>query len=395
MKPRKHSLSWFSILLIVALLVACGSPAAAPTATSVPPTATPIPPPPTPVPPTPEPTAVAEPPAAPPPAAPGKVEIKKGEITSEALAGNLLGDPNTRKFYVVLPPSYATSDKHYPVVYVLHGYMGHAVDFVAPVKRAYETALSEGDLQEMILVFPDGSGKLGGSWYPSSPTIGDYETYLTQEVVELIDSTYRTIPNRTSRGIMGCSGGGDASMYLALKYPSVFSVTAPASASYDWSYDLAWDTGPQYLADYLTKYGLTEDILNSQNLPWQAEGLLNVAAAAASNPDKPPLYLDMPITIVDGKAQIAPEVLDKILAVDPSHEVERYLLQPERLNAILIYHGTNDPYTPIDLVRDFDKLLTDRGIDHEYLEVDAGHCNYSFEPVVKFMSDNLVGAEQQ
>ena len=54
MKPKKHLLATFSVLLIAALLVACGSPAAAPTATPIPPTPTSIQPTATPVPPTPE-----------------------------------------------------------------------------------------------------------------------------------------------------------------------------------------------------------------------------------------------------------------------------------------------------------------------------------------------------
>ena len=85
----------------------------------------------------------------------------------------------------------------------------------------------------MILIFPDANNQLKGSIYLSSPTIGDYETYIAQEVVDLVDATYRTIPDRNSRGITGCSMGGDGSIYLALKYPGVFSVAAPASATYE------------------------------------------------------------------------------------------------------------------------------------------------------------------
>ncbi len=41
----------------------------------------------------------------------------------------------------------------------------------------------------------------------------------------------------------------------------------------------------------------------------------------AANPDKPPFYLDMPFAIVDGEAQIVPEVADKINAADPRTRV--------------------------------------------------------------------------
>ena len=82
----------------------------------------------------------------------GKVEIKKGEITSEALAGNLLGDPATRNYYVLLPPNYAASDKRYPVVYVLHNFGESVSGPIESIKQAYEGSLQSGDAQEMIFV---------------------------------------------------------------------------------------------------------------------------------------------------------------------------------------------------------------------------------------------------
>ena len=220
MKPGKHLLATFSVLLIAALLVACVSPAVAPTAmrcrplprrcrrtaTPIPPT--PVPPTPTPISPTATPTSPAAAEASPTPAAAGKIETAEGKITSQALAGNLLGDPATRTYNVLLPPSYATSDKRYPVVYVLHWYTGDLLTygrFDAGAVRDFATARAK--VQEMIFVFPDASNMLGGSQYLSSPTIGDYETYITQELVDLVDATYRTIPDRNSRGITGCSMG--------------------------------------------------------------------------------------------------------------------------------------------------------------------------------------------
>ena len=183
----------FVILVLVALLAACAGPAVAPTAT---PTASPVPPTATSISPTATPTSPAAAEASPTPAAAGKIELKRGEITSRALANNLLKDSATRNFNVLLPPSYNSSDKRYPVVYVLHWYMGYYGTMVGYVQDPYETALSKGDVQEMIFVFPDASNKLGGSQYLSSPTIGDYETYITQELVDLVDATIA--PSRTA-----------------------------------------------------------------------------------------------------------------------------------------------------------------------------------------------------
>ena len=125
-------------------------------------------------------------------------------------------------------------------MYVLHWYTGQASALVGPIRQAYEATLRTGDPQEMIFVFPDANNRLGGSMYLSSPTIGDYETYITHELVDYIDANYRTIKNRVSRGITGCSMGGDGSICLALKYPDVFSVAAPVSGTYYSERDPTW-----------------------------------------------------------------------------------------------------------------------------------------------------------
>ncbi|MEZ4768830.1 MAG: alpha/beta hydrolase-fold protein [Caldilineales bacterium] len=403
MKIQKYGVAAFSLMLIAVLLAACAAPAAAPSATSISPTATATFAPPTAtttsLPPTAtatmvSPTAaptISESPTVPAPTPPGKITVEIGEITSQALAGNLLGDPATRKFYVFLPPGYDASDKHYPVVYVLHGYTDNETGLAGNFKNSYDKALAEGDVQEMIFVFPNAHNKLGGSCYLSSPTIGDYGTYISQELVAQIDATYRTIPDPASRGITGCSMGGDGSMYLALKHPDVFGVAAPASGRYDWGNDGV----AEFARESFTGPPSTLSAFNSMSFPVQV--LMAETAGAASNPDKPPYYMDMPLEIVNGEAQIVPEVLEKLEAVDAVHALDDYLAQPERLSAVLIYHATQDDMVPVELAHNFDQLLTDKGVDHEYLEVMGSHCYFGLKdylPVVEFMSDHLVGEEQ-
>jgi S-formylglutathione hydrolase FrmB len=155
-------------------------------------------------------------------------------ITSAALSDNLLGDPADRNYYIYLPPSYQTGDRHYPVVYVLQGYSG-GVDLYNLVLRM-DQLIASNDSQEMILVVIDGVNSLLGSWYLSSPTIGDYETFIAEEVVSKIDSTYRTLSTRDSRGITGCNMGGFGSLHMALMHPDVFRVAAPMSGPYDWEH---------------------------------------------------------------------------------------------------------------------------------------------------------------
>src|SRR5215475_13711313 len=62
-----------------------------------------------------------------------------------------------------------------------------------------------------------------GSMYSNSVTTGDWEAYLTKDLVEYIDSHYRTIPGPASRGLAGHSMGGYGTIRLVMKYPGVFS----------------------------------------------------------------------------------------------------------------------------------------------------------------------------
>ncbi|MFN8459698.1 MAG: alpha/beta hydrolase-fold protein [Anaerolineae bacterium] len=326
------------------------------------------------------------------PTLPAKGELFHEKIASQALAGNLIGDPVERGYFVYLPPSYADGNKRYPVVHILHGGMGNESQFLM-LKDVYQRMLQKGMVLEMILVFSDGNNRFKASNYLSSPTIGDYETYIARELVVQIDANYRTIPHRDSRGITGCSMGGSGAMHLALNFPDIYNVVVPISASYDLVNDPA----------------LPEDAANFTDVPKDFNDLdhywyvgvgniayyISLAAGAAPNPDKPPFYLDMPFEVVDGKGRIVPEVLEKIGAVDVVHDLEDYLQQPIRLRHIMLYHGASDHEAPVELARSFDQLLTTRNVEHEYIEFKSGHCDYStdYQPVFQYLSDHL-SAEQ-
>ncbi|MCB0195208.1 MAG: hypothetical protein KDJ65_24885 [Anaerolineae bacterium] len=371
-------------MTLLLFLVGCGGNTSASLAEAPPSTQSAVFPTSTPKLPTPEPTLTPVPktpkptPVAPTSQPSNKGKLVKGQITSQALADNLIGDPATRHFYVYLPADYDTRDKHYPVIYVLHGFWGNESDYIG-MGPELDKLTAGGEVGEMILVFLNADNKFGGSQYLSSPTIGDYERYITEELVSYIDANYRTLPQRDSRGITGCSMGGDGSLHLALTYPEVFSVAAPMSGMYDAEHDPMWEIER-------LKFGREPENFDDVYGEW----FISFAAGAASNPDKPPFYLDMPFKLVDGKGQIVPKVRQKIIAADVIHDVPDYLNQPVRLRGLLIYHGEYDGFAPVEVIRDFDKMLTELGVAHEYVEVKANHCNMDRSVVFKFMADHLI-----
>jgi S-formylglutathione hydrolase FrmB len=70
---------------------------------------------------------------------------------------------------------------------------------------------------------PNAYTRYQGSMYSSSLTTGDWENFIARELVAYIDSHYRTIPNRMSRGLAGHSMGGYGTRRIGMKHPDVFS----------------------------------------------------------------------------------------------------------------------------------------------------------------------------
>ena len=288
--------------------------------------------------------------------------LEWGEITSSALEGNLLGDPATRRFAIYLPPSYQTSQKQYPAFYMLHGTWETAGTHTG-LRHTIDRMIQNGEIGEMIAVFVDANNRFHANYYLSSVTLGDYETYITRDLVNYVDAHYRTIPHRNSRGVTGISGGGIGAMHLALKFPDVFGAVVAQGGAYD--------------IDTFGRPRLTHP---------DARGWY---AAALPNSDSPPDFFDYPYELVSGQPQIIPELFQKCVEIDVMHDVDRYLNQPVRLNAIKIVHGTADGLIPVAQAKGLDKKLTDLGIDHMYVEHSGGH-DFIAEESLQFLSDYLL-----
>ena len=63
---------------------------------------------------------------------------------------------------------------------------------------------------------------VGGSQYVDSPGIGNYHTYLCDELVPFVDAQFPTLPDAAHRGIQGKSSGGYGAMVTPLLRPDLF-----------------------------------------------------------------------------------------------------------------------------------------------------------------------------
>ena len=271
-----------------------------------------------------------------PPVAPGAkpVRVERIKIHGTALEGNLEGNAVDRDVLVFLPPSYdKQKSRRYAVVYALHGYSIGAEQWSQEIHapQTIEGAFAQG-ANEMIVVLPDSKTIHNGSMYSSSVTTGDFEKFISRDVVSYIDAHYRTIPNRLSRGLVGHSMGGYGATRIGMKHADVFGslyIMSPCCLS-------PRQAGPANaeMEKTLEAVKTPED---SARLPFGPRAQL-AAAAWSPNPKNPPLYLDLPRKA--GEPQ--PDVLAKWAANAPLAFIDQYVGNLRQYRAISLDVGDKD-----------------------------------------------------
>lgn len=137
-----------------------------------------------------------------------------------------------RKYAVYLPPDYGTSERSYPVLYLLHGAGDDQTGWVqfGEVLTIADEAIKTGKATAMVIVMPDANtGKRGyvndvkGEWR--------YEDFFFEEFMPYIEKTYRVKPEKRYRAISGLSMGGEGTFIYALHHPELFSSACPLSAA--------------------------------------------------------------------------------------------------------------------------------------------------------------------
>jgi S-formylglutathione hydrolase FrmB len=162
-----------------------------------------------------------------------------------------------KRFLLYLPDGYATSTKHYPVFYYLHGLTGDETNWT---KNGHLDEVADAMKLDAIIVMPDGDDSfyidskrfpdydacmasgdgLFNSMESRSATCvrtANYETYIVKDLIGYVDSHYRTIATRDGRAIAGLSMGGYGALMLAGRHPDLFAATASHSGVDSLFYD--------------------------------------------------------------------------------------------------------------------------------------------------------------
>ena len=159
-----------------------------------------------------------------------KAGVQYGKIVSKSYYSDFCG--REKKYNVLLPAGYST-DKKYPVLYVMHGYWENQDRMIIEGNGTMYTcqiignAIAEGEAKDMIVVFP---------YIYSSQTQNDctamddanntaydnFDTVLTTELMPLIEREYSVATGRENTAITGFSMGGRESLNIGMKHPELF-----------------------------------------------------------------------------------------------------------------------------------------------------------------------------
>ena len=298
-------------------------------------------------------------------------------VAAPSLRGNLIGDPDQREITVYLPPSYSRNRaKRYPVVYLLHGF---AADHRAFMKGAYQnlnvrismdSLIKAGLSREMIVVTPNARDFFDGSFYANSVVTGNWEDFIVRDLVGYMDKKYRTIRNRSGRGVTGHSMGGYGALRLGMHHPEVFSAVyalSPcclgttlyndAGTQRDWRKGAALTARDQYKA---SGFGTNR---------FYAE-----AAVYSPDPDNPPFFVRLPYRL-SGDSLVFDSAVARKWRATPLDEAPLYARNLKRL-MIAFDAGDKDGLRDIPPnVQRLDSVLTALGVAHTSEIYDGDHGN--------------------
>ena len=168
---------------------------------------------------------------------------------------------------VYTPPGYST-DRKYPVLYLLHGIGGTDTEWTQAchANNVIDNLLAEGKIQPMVMVFPDGNSSRtvadlearcraarkrgrrerrtcrsppaagagrGGRGMNMEAWLTPFENDLLKDIIPYIDSHYSVYTDRDHRALAGLSMGGGQTLNIGLVHPETFAYVGGFSSAPD------------------------------------------------------------------------------------------------------------------------------------------------------------------
>ena len=296
--------------------------------------------------------------------------IKEENLAIDALKNNPLGDPYVRNIITV---ENMVNDRT-PVFIGLPGFFGSGNSFLNKNYTSLDFMDVLTKLQNdfsFIIVLPDTMTRFGGNQFVDSSAVGNYETYITRDLMQYIKSKY----GGRDVFLFGKSSGGFGSVSLTLDHPELYAGFIDISGDSYFPYCYMPDFSTAYMEiresgidSFIDLY--RKDYTHTQN---QITAYNVIAMAAFYSPDKTSIKL--PFSSETG--ELIPEVWERWLKFDP---VNRLAGEINRLKGkkIILQTGNHDEFRiniGMNIIHD---KLKKSNMEHIYREYPAGHFNTNY-----------------
>jgi S-formylglutathione hydrolase FrmB len=217
--------------------------------------------------------------------------IPAGKVVEEQFVKSDILDYNV-KYAVYLPADYETSNRTYPVVYLLHGYGDDQTGWLqfGEVNRYADKAIAEGKIPPMIIVMPDAKATFYVNSYNGKQ---NYEDFFFKEFIPAIEKDYRIKNTKKYRAVAGLSMGGYGTLIYSLKHPDMFSAAAAFSAAVRNDDDFMAVTDQRWKDVYANIFG--PDLKGTERLTplWKSYSVLNIVQSKTKDElDEVRYYID-------------------------------------------------------------------------------------------------------
>jgi enterochelin esterase-like enzyme len=157
----------------------------------------------------------------------GATSVRAGNVATGGFRSPTLG--REIQYMVYFPTGYSSGTLRYPVLYLLHG-RGDSMQAWLTIRDDLDRLIETGRVPPIVAVMPDAPWSQRASYYIDSEFTGagalprgeKVETAFTSDLLDHVDSKYRTYANRSGRVIGGYSMGGYGAMRFALVHPELF-----------------------------------------------------------------------------------------------------------------------------------------------------------------------------
>jgi len=325
--------------------------------------------------------------------------VEEHIVPSPAIGTNLIGDSAEKRVLVYLPPGYENSGERYATIYLLHGIFGSPDEWVQ-AHRAVSTldrGMGDGDWPHTIVVMPTGSNALGGGYYRDSPITGGWGTFISKELVDFVDTRYRTITSRSSRAVVGHSMGGYGAIHLAMESPEVFGVAYAMSPGLLSPIDDVGQGNPIWQTVLgMAEWGDVAGHIATRSITGlYAAVLLGVSMAWTEEVTDEATLAEFPYAIRNGETVINPTVHSRWMNAFPARLVDERAADLKSLRAFGMDYGVDEQFAHIQSgVREMAGELSRYGVPFRLDVYQGDHRNRVVtrlrEIVFPFLLENLI-----